>query len=85
MSARQTWTTAPISPTCEVMTGPIKNGELPPESMCGAATSYAYPCMNTGWMALCERHAQKHLCDGGTRLVEELIDEGETWDFGDKP
>ena len=45
------WTTAPISPTCDVRLG----------ERCGKPTCYAYPAMGGGWMPLCHEHGQKHL------------------------
>lgn len=64
----KTWKTAPISPTCEV----FLDGRL-----CDKATDLAYPAMGGGWMALCYRHGQKHLPNGGTKTIEELISMGE--------
>ena len=69
MSNATKWKTAPISPTCERIMDFHDNRE------CGCPTSYAYPAMNTGWMALCFRHAQKHLPH--VTPIEELINSGE--------
>jgi hypothetical protein len=67
------WKTAPISPTCEVMRS------HKPERCCDAPTTYAYPAMGQGWMALCFKHAQKHLKHGGAVHVDILITRGEKW------
>lgn len=58
------WKTAPISPTCEVR-------------ICDEPTVAAYPACGGGWMALCERHAKKHLGVGGATRTDELIRRGE--------
>lgn len=62
------WTTAPISPTCEVLTG---TGH----AMCDSVTEYAYPAMGGGWMALCGAHGIKHLPHASH--VSDLILKGE--------
>ncbi len=49
------WETAPISPTCEVMMN---------ERFCDLPTTHVYPTAGGGWMALCYKHAQKHLPNG---------------------
>lgn len=71
--AEENWTTAPISPTCEHHTflpfGTYK--------VCDHATSYAYPAMGGGWMALCYRHGQRHLPH--IMAIEDLITAGETF------
>lgn len=61
------WKTAPISPTCEVM----RAGK---REMCGLPTSSAYPTHGGGWMALCHKHAAKHL---EAISIEKLITKGE--------
>jgi hypothetical protein len=70
------WETRPISPTCEHWHGTEHRA-------CGVPTSYAYPAMGGGWMALCEEHAQRFLPPGprvtGCEHVDELIARGETW------
>jgi 3-oxoacyl-[acyl-carrier-protein] synthase III len=66
------WRTAPISPTCEVMTGPgIER--------CGKRTAYAYPASGRGWMALCAKCATRHIDDAGTEPIDTLIAKGETF------
>lgn len=64
----EVWVTRPISPTCE---------HLRNRTPCGGATSYAYPAMGGGWMALCDRHGQKHLPHA--THIEELITNGESF------
>lgn len=75
------WTTRPISPTCEVL--PPQSGvhfskdSMAREHMCDRATSFAYPAMGGGWMALCDNHAQKH--HPHCIAIEKLIEDGETF------
>jgi hypothetical protein len=61
------WKTAPISPTCEV---------LRLSGMCDQPTSFAYPAMGGGWMALCYKHGLKHI---HAIHVDKLIASGEKW------
>lgn len=65
---QETWTTRPISPTCEI---------LRCYGACEKPTEYAYPAMGGGWMALCFKHGQKHLPHA--THIEELIKRGETF------
>jgi hypothetical protein len=60
------WRTAPISRTCEVMQ------EF---GLCKNRTVFAYKTRNRGWMALCEKHAQKH--KDYVELIDELLKQGE--------
>lgn len=48
----KSWISQPISRTCEVVD---KNHP------CGLPTTNAYKVMGWGWMALCAKHAVKHL------------------------
>jgi len=66
------WKTQPISCTCEVSIGPS-------QQLCEKPTFAAYPAMSGGWMALCHRHAQKHLKHNGAWPTDDLIAKGETW------
>lgn len=72
MKTSSTWKTEPISCTCEV---------LRPYAgvLCDKPTTHAYPAMGCGWMALCARHAQKHIKHGGAIPTDELILRGEKW------
>ena len=47
------WTPSPPSPTCEV-----RDAHSRP---CDRPTTYCYPAMGGGYMALCDEHAGKHL------------------------
>ena len=69
---KQEWLAAPISCTCEVMV------THKPLVLCDKPTTAAYPAMGGGWMALCARHARKHLPHGAFR-TDELIAKGATW------
>lgn len=77
MKKETKWTTAPISPTCEVQTGAafgiVKSGDK-----CGKPTRYAYPAWGGGWMALCETHGHKCRNDPGTQKIDDLLAGGET-------
>lgn len=67
--AHKDWKTEPISPVCQCRIG-IGN------SICGKPTDAAYPCMGSGWMALCLLHNQKH----AAFPIEELIAKGERFE-----
>lgn len=72
----------PISPTCEVDmwgNGPRLNKSDKVIQYCDKPTTHAYPAMGGGFMALCFRHAQKHLKHGGAISTDELIRRGEKW------
>lgn len=77
MKTSPAWKTAPISCTCEV-TMDMKH-QLLKGKYCDKPTTHAYPAMGGGWMALCARHAQKHLKHGGAISTDELIKRGERW------
>lgn len=77
MKPTQTWKTAPISCTCEVLAG--GSNKALANSFCDKPTTHAYPAMGSGWMALCARHAQRHLKHGGAISTDELIKRGEVW------
>jgi hypothetical protein len=65
------WTTAPISPTCEVLVSEV------PLKFCDEPTVMAYPAMRKGWMALCEKCGLKHA--NYSSRTDDLISRGETW------
>lgn len=67
------WLVHPISCTCEVEL----SGEEP--RYCDKPTTAAYPTMGGGWMALCARHAAKHLKHDGAVPTDELISKGAKW------
>lgn len=69
MKTSAKWKTRPISPTCEVMLADGKFCDLP--------TTYAYPAEGGGWMALCEKCAEKHLPH--CAHINDLIQQGEKW------
>lgn len=71
----------PISCTCEVMifNEPERKCHSPTAEFCDKPTTHAYPAMGGGWMALCARHAQKHLKHGGAISTDDLIRRGERW------
>lgn len=75
MKTEPVWKTAKISPNCEVMIGGTSECPL----FCDKPTTHAYPAWGGGFMALCFRHAQKHLKHGGAISTDELIKNGETW------
>lgn len=52
--SKDTWITAPISPTCEVYLS------YKPTNRCSKPTAFAYPANYYGWMALCELCAKPH-------------------------
>lgn len=65
------WKTAPISPTCQVRSGPLAR-------LCDAPTSICYPAAGRGWMALCDAHGLKHLPHASR--IEDLISRGEKFE-----
>lgn len=75
------WTTRPISTTCEKITARGVAGTHEMECFCGKPTSYAYPAMGGGWMALCEEHGKKHLPH--ISPIADLIKSGETFEGAD--
>jgi hypothetical protein len=80
IALKQEWLAEAISCTCEVMVGnkPARKCHAPTVEFCEKPTVAAYPAMGGGWMALCERHARKHL-PGGAYRTDELIAKGATW------
>ncbi len=64
------WKNAPISPTCEVVLS------SKPLCLCDEPTFAAYRAMGRGWMALCEKHAEKHPEASNVVL---LIETGQTF------
>lgn len=64
------WITQPISRHCEVF------DEIR-QRHCGKPTEYCYKAMNRGWMALCDRHAVKHL--DYAEPIQTLLAKGESY------
>lgn len=79
MKTSAPWKSAPISPTCEVLTDRAANRINETHGLCGKPTEYVYPTHGGGYMALCALHGQKHKNNPGTEKAADLIAKGETW------